>query len=33
MKYAIGLDLGGTSLKYALVDEAGNSFLKGSCLL
>lgn len=29
MKYAIGLDLGGTSLKYALVDEAGNSFFEG----
>ena len=26
MEYAIGIDLGGTSIKYALVDKAGNSF-------
>lgn len=29
MEYAIGIDLGGTSIKYALVDEAGNSFFEG----
>ena len=29
MKYAIGIDLGGTSIKYALVDKAGNSFFEG----
>lgn len=29
MEYAIGIDLGGTSIKYALVDKAGNSFLEG----
>ena len=23
MEYAIGIDLGGTSIKYALVDKAG----------
>lgn len=28
MKYAIGIDLGGTSIKYALVDKAGNSFFE-----
>ena len=29
MEYAIGIDLGGTSIKYALVDKAGNSFFEG----
>lgn len=29
MEYAIGIDLGGTSVKYALVDKAGNSFFEG----
>lgn len=29
MEYAIGIDLGGTSIKYALVDEAGNFFFEG----
>ena len=29
MEHAIGIDLGGTSIKYALVDKAGNSFLEG----
>lgn len=29
MKYAIGIDLGGTSIKYALVDKASNSFFEG----
>lgn len=29
MKYAIGIDLGGTSIKYALVDKAGNSSFEG----
>ena len=29
MRYAIGIDLGGTSIKYALVDKAGNSFFEG----
>lgn len=28
MEYAIGIDLGGTSIKYALVDKAGNSFFE-----
>ena len=30
MEYAIGIDLGGTSIKYALVDKAGNSFCDGT---
>lgn len=29
MEYAIGIDLGGTSIKYALVDEAGNFSFEG----
>ena len=29
MEHAIGIDLGGTSIKYALVDKAGNSFFEG----
>lgn len=29
MKYAIGIDLGGTSIKYALVDEMGHSSCEG----
>lgn len=29
MEYAIGIDLGGTSIKYALVDKTGNSFFEG----
>jgi len=29
MEYAIGIDLGGTSIKYALVDEAGDSLFEG----
>lgn len=29
MEYAIGIDLGGTSIKYALVDKAGNSSFEG----
>ena len=29
MEYAIGIELGGTSIKYALVDKAGNSFFEG----
>lgn len=29
MEYAIGIDLGGTSIKYALVDKAGNSLFEG----
>ena len=29
MEYAIGIDLGGTSIKYALVDQAGASFFEG----
>ena len=32
MEYAIGIDLGGTSIKYALVDKAGNSFFEGKLL-
>lgn len=33
MEYAIGIDLGGTSIKYALVDKAGNSFFEGKITL
>lgn len=33
MEYAIGIDLGGTSIKYALVDKAGNSFFEGKLLV
>lgn len=29
MEYAIGIDLGGTSIKYALVDKAGHTFFEG----
>lgn len=29
MEYAIGIDLGGTSIKYALVDKEGLSFFEG----
>lgn len=29
MEYAIGIDLGGTSIKYALVDKEGNSSCEG----
>lgn len=29
MEYAIGIDLGGTSIKYALVDEEGRVFFEG----
>lgn len=29
MEYAIGIDLGGTSIKYALVSEEGDSFFEG----
>lgn len=29
MEYAIGIDLGGTSIKYALVDKEGHSFFEG----
>lgn len=29
MEYAIGIDLGGTSIKYALVDKAGNASFEG----
>lgn len=29
MEYAIGIDLGGTSIKYALVDKAGFSSFEG----
>lgn len=29
MEYAIGIDLGGTSVKYALVDKEGHSFFEG----
>lgn len=29
MECAIGIDLGGTSIKYALVDVNGNCLLKG----
>lgn len=29
MEYAVGIDLGGTSIKYALVDGAGNSSFEG----
>ena len=29
MEYAIGIDLGGTSIKYALVDKVGNSLFEG----
>lgn len=29
MKYAIGIDLGGTSIKYALIDDAGNFLTDG----
>ena len=31
MEYAIGIDLGGTSIKYALVDKAGNFCFCLSC--
>lgn len=29
MDYAIGIDLGGTSIKYALVDERGDTYFEG----
>lgn len=29
MEYAVGIDLGGTSVKYALVSKAGDSFFEG----
>lgn len=30
-KYAIGIDLGGTSVKYALIDNEGVFHFQGSC--
>ena len=31
MKYALGIDLGGTYIKYAVVREDGNIFMEGKC--
>ncbi len=30
-EYAIGIDLGGTSVKYALIDNEGVFHFQGSC--